>query len=294
MVTNIFERKISWFLNMRDKDPKDITLGEFLAKGSEHLEDIKRLRSCRNTDERKFIKSKLPQATISGVFRNGRKSENLVQHSGLICVDIDAKENPDIEDFENLKENVLAQIEEVAFASRSVGGKGYFAIIKLAYPNQHLQQFRALQKDFVKFGITIDGACSDVCRLRCLSYDNQLFINDNAVPYRGIEKPKPVVQKLYPKHYDFVDDTDERVHMACLEIMRRHIDMTNNYADWISIGFSLATLGESGREYYHIVSMQNAKYSERETDKKFDSFLKDNSRIGIGTFIHYCKMYGVM
>lgn len=106
--------------------------------------------------------------------------------------------------------------------------------------------------------------------------------------------PKTVVPKIYPKRYDFVDDTDEIVHMACMEIMRRHIDMTSNYADWISIGFSLSTLGENGREYYHIISRQNAKYSERETNKKFDSFLKDNSRIGIGTFIHYCKMYGVL
>lgn len=289
----IFDRKISWFLNMRDKEPKDITLGEFLAKGSEYLEQIERLRSCRNADERKDIKSMLPQATISGVFSGGRKSENLVQHSGLICIDIDAKDNLDVSDFDKLIENVLSQIEEVAFASLSVGGKGYFAILKLAYPTQHIQQFRALQKDFLKFGITIDSACSNVGRLRCLSYDNKLFINENAVPYKGVVHSKINADKFKLKRDNFVDNTDERVYMACKEIERRHIDMTSNYSDWISIGFSLASLGESGRSYYHIVSQQNPNYNQQETDKKFDGLLRNRGRISIGTFFHYCKLFGV-
>lgn len=54
--------------------------------------------------------------------------------------------------------------------------------------------------------------------------------------------------------------------MACLEIKGRHIDMTENYDDWINLGFSLASLGEEGREYFHIVSSQNGKYSQWETD----------------------------
>lgn len=291
---SIFNRKICWFSSMRDQEPKDITLGEFLAKGNEYLEQIERLRSCRNAEERKFIKSKLPQATISGIFRGGRKAENLVQHSGLICIDIDAKDNPDIENFDLLKESLLSRIDEVAFASLSVSGKGYYAILKLAYPSQHIKQFRALQKDFKKFGITLDGACSDVTRLRCLSYDNRLFINDAATPYKGVEQPKIIVPKIYPKRNNFDDNTDELVYMACQEIKRRHIDMTDNYADWISIGLALASLGEDGRDYFHIVSEQNPKYNQSETDRKYDGFLRSNSgRVTIGTFIYFCKRYGV-
>ena len=292
----LFERKVSWFTNMRDTEPKDTTLGEFLAKGGEYRVQIEKLRSCRNTDERKYLKSQLPQATVSGVFSSSRKAANLVEHSGLICVDIDAKENPDVDDFAHLKENVLKQIVEVAYASRSVGGKGYFVIIKLAYPGRHLHQFRALKKDFAKFCITIDGACSDVSRLRCLSYDEEPFINENAPLYKGIEEePKRIVHSFRPFNYDGrADDTDERVYMACMEIKSRHIDMTEVYEDWVNIGFSLASLGESGREYFHIVSGQNAKYTERETDRKFDGFLRGNGRIGIGTFFHYCKLFGVL
>lgn len=291
---SIFDRKISWFTSMRDVEPKGTTLGEFLAMGVEYREQLERLRSCRNADERKYLKIQLPQATISGVFQGMRKADNLVAHSGLICVDIDAKDNPDVSDFEHLKENVLSRIEEVAYAAHSVGGKGYFVILKLAYPGRHAAQFRELKKDFAKYGITIDGACSDVSRLRCLSYDEAPFVNDDASLYKGVEEaPKRIAQPFRPR-YSFTDDTDERVYMACMEIKRRHIDMTENYDDWINLGFSLASLGEEGRKYFHIVSQQNPKYSQRETDRKFDGFLRGNGRIGIGTFFHYCKLFGVL
>lgn len=292
---SIFDRKISWFTSMRDVEPKNTTLGEFLAKGEEYREHIERLRACRNADERKYLKSQLPQATISGVFQGSRKADNLMAHSGLICVDIDAKDNPDVNDFAHLKENVLSQIDEVAYAAHSVGGKGYFVILKLAYPGSHAAQFRELKKDFAKYGITIDGACSDVSRLRCLSYDDAPCINENASLYKGIEEePKPIARPFRSFRDGFFDDTDERVYMACMEIKRHHIDMTENYDDWINIGFSLASLGEEGREYFHIVSSQNAKYTERETDRKFDGFLRGHGRIGIGTFFHYCKLFGVL
>lgn len=291
---SIFNRKISWFTSMRDVEPNDTTLGEFLAKGEEYREHIERLRTCRNADERKYLKIQLPQGTISGIFQGSRKADNLTAHSGLICVDIDAKDNPDVNDFAHLKENVLSRIDEVAYAAHSVGGKGYFVIIKLAYPGRHAAQFLELKKDFAKFGIAIDGACSDVSRLRCLSYDEAPFINEDAPLYKGVEEePKRIVRPFRPR-YGFADDTDERVYMACLEIKGRHIDMTENYDDWINLGFSLASLGEEGREYFHIVSSQNEKYTERETDRKFDGFLRGNGRIGIGTFFHYCKQYGVL
>ena len=34
----------------------------------------------------------------------------------------------------------------------------------------------------------IDKACGDVCRMRCVSYDPEPYINLNADPYRGYYK----------------------------------------------------------------------------------------------------------
>lgn len=294
MKEHFFNRKISWFNNYYDMEPKEISLGEFLAKGNEFREKIERLRSSNDKQARDSIKSQLPQATISGVFHGSRKADLLVEHSGMICVDIDDKDNPDVPDFDRLKEKLLSNLAEVAYASHSVSGKGYFVIILLRYPKLHKAQFEQLKIEFLDQGLVIDKACSDVCRLRCLSYDDKPYINENADLYTGVyRKPKPLYRPIHRSN--FVDDTDEKVFNACQEIKRRHIDMTDNYADWISIGLALASFGENGRDYFHIVSEQNTKYNQRETDRKFDGFLKSNSgRVTIGTFIHFCKRYGIL
>ena len=293
---SVFDRRISWFTNMFDTEPKVTTLGEFLFGMSErHKEQILRLRSTTDKQERTRIKKSLPQATISGEFRGRRKAENLVAHSGLICIDIDEQDNTEVTDFRHLKENVLSCMEEVVYAAKSVGGMGYFAIFMLRYPDLHARQFRQLQADFARLGITIDNACSDVSRLRCLSYDEAPYINEHAVPYGGLQEVKSQVlcHEFHRWRSHFADDTDERVYLACREIERYHIDMTADYGTWIQIGFSLASLGEEGREYFHVVSRQNPKYNQRETDQKFTSFMRGNNRVSIGTFFHFCKQFGV-
>ena len=184
----IFDRVVSVFSNVRDTEPLEMKLIEFLALGHLYKEQIKRLRYCSDKEVRNYYKKQLPMMTTSGVFRGGRKADCLVAHSGLICIDIDEDDNTGIPDFEYLKENVLSRIEEVAYAARSVGGAGYFAIIPLKYPSQHKRQFKKLQEQFAELGITIDAACSDVCRLRCLSYDEAPYINEGAVAYTGVYK----------------------------------------------------------------------------------------------------------
>ena len=288
------DRMVSVYNNVYGKEKREIKLREFLFCMSEkHKEQIMRMRSCGDKDVRVQLKKQLPQATISGVFLGPRKAEEQTYHNGLLCVDIDKKDNPGVTNFENLKENILSRFEEILYAAHSVSGEGYFAIIPLKYPKLHVRQFRHLEQAFAKLGIIIDHNCSDVSRLRCISYDFAPYVNENAIPYDGVyEEPKPSFRPVNRRN--FVDDTDERVFMACEEIKRRHTDMTDNYADWVSIGLALASLGEQGRDYFHIVSEQNPKYDQHETDKKFDGFLRSSSRITIGTFFHYCKMHRVL
>ena len=290
----IFERYVSVFGNVHDTEPKEMKLSEFLALGERYQEQIFRLRDCSNKDERSYYKKQLPMMTTSGVFRGGRKADCLAAYSGLICIDIDEADNTEVSDFDKLKENVLCNIKEVAYAARSVGGRGFYAIIPLKYPELHKQQFKQLQQDFAWLGITIDQACSDVCRLRCLSYDEAPYINEDAVTYTGVhQEPKQPKWQSWQRN-SFSDDIDEQVYQACKEIELRRIDMTDCYEDWIAIGFSLATLGESGREYFHIVSRQSPKYKPRETEQKFSSFLRSCSNgYSIGTFFYYCKQFGV-
>lgn len=179
-----FQTHISVYNGVTDNTGTRMPLGTFLFC-KEYKDDILRLRAVFDKEKRNALKRSLPQATISGVFSPTRAKNNLSQHSGLICVDIDAKDNPDILDWKTLKQD-LSVLPQIAYCALSVSGKGLFLVIPLRYPEKHLQQFRQLQIDFRKMGIMIDSACSDITRLRCLSYDEHPIINENATLYEGV------------------------------------------------------------------------------------------------------------
>lgn len=264
---DIFQTHISVYNGVTDNTGIRIPLGTFLFC-KEYKDDILRLRAVFDKEKRNALKRSLPQATISGVFSPTRAKNNLSQHSGLICVDIDAKDNPDILDWETLKQD-LSVLPQIAYCALSVSGKGLFLVIPLRYPEKHLQQFRQLQIDFRKMGIMIDSACSDITRLRCLSYDEHPIINENATLYEGVyvEKPK---HKSFPTCFIYEgENTSAEVAVCCRKIQQCGIDITASYDDWLKVGCALATLGESGRSLFHICSRQNAKYNAAKTDKMF-------------------------
>ena len=94
---DIFQTHISVYDGVTDNTGTIMPLGTFLFC-KEYKDDILRLRAVFDKEKRNALKRSLPQATISGVFSPTRAKNNLSQHSGLICVDIDAKDNPDILD----------------------------------------------------------------------------------------------------------------------------------------------------------------------------------------------------
>ena len=284
------EIEITVYRGVKDRIGHLSTLHDFLTNVD--VSAIAELRSYTDAERKRQIKMSLPQATISGVFSPTRSAENLVQHSELICVDIDRKDNEHIENFDTLIEDMLSRIEEVAYEEHSVSGKGYFVIIPLRYPQLHKAQFEQLVRVFADMGIYIDRACGDVCRLRCQSYDKHPYINLDAKPFSGIyrepKKPRQWCQCGYTE-----SDVEEKVARLCREVAMRHIDLTANYEDWVKIGAALSSLGESGRQWFHLCSSQNSGYNPAECDRKFNNLLRSTRQIGIGTFFYYCRQYGI-
>lgn len=164
--------EISVYSGVLDTIGHRSTLFDFL--NNVDYDAISELRASADPVRCKEIKLALPQATISGVFSPTRSAENLVRHSGLICVDIDRKDNLHIDNFDTLIPDVFSRIEEVLFAAHSVSGQGYFLIIPLRYPHRHKEHFEALARQFAEMRISIDRACGDVCRhaAKAMTLDN--------------------------------------------------------------------------------------------------------------------------
>lgn len=280
----LLQRKITLYRDVRDRIGKPATFADFLQACLESRPAVETLRATIDADERRKLKTALPCATISGLFAPTRKTENLVQHSSLLCLDFDH-----VTDCAGLMEK-LAHLDCVAYASRSCSGRGVFAAVPVVFPDRHKEHFAALCHFFGDWGYELDKQCGDVTRLRVVSYDPDAVLRLNAVPFEGLWREPRQAFQCYKR--DFADDTIVRVQMYVDKIIERAIDITEVYEDWVRVALALSTLGEVGRQFFHAVSSQNAKYDTYLCDKKFNE-CRGARRIGIGTFFEICHQHGL-
>jgi len=268
--------KISLFKSATDPNPvNEIDLLTFYSGivTGDFKEEIHEIRAG-NIEKKK----QLPAVTISGTFEY-RSTDKLKTPSGRICIDIDGKDNPDIESMSDLRDTI-GTWSEVEFCSLSASGAGVFAVIGIAYPNRHLEQFKALEEVFSRQGIKVDKSGKDICRLRFMSFDPDAIYNDDVKLFRGLWK-KPV-QK--PKDVEFGETNTERI---VERIIKERVNVTEDYADWLRVGFALAhEFGERGRAYFHQISALSSKYDHETCDKKFDNCLATHKSVSAGTLWH--------
>jgi hypothetical protein len=160
--------------------------------------EIAAIRAATDPLIKDKLKKQLLAVTISGTFSH-RSAANLIKHSGFICIDFDGKDNPQVTDWRTAR-NYIGSLKEVAFCALSASGNGCFAVIPLAYPDQHKSQFEALRRDFATLGYVIDKQGADVCRLRFFSSDPGAIINQGMNEYPRIYtpvQPRPAPQ-TYP------------------------------------------------------------------------------------------------
>lgn len=299
---SIFDKQISVYRNTHDNRGIVRTIGQFLSPGESERHKIATLRATTDPAIRRSIKTReLPLATMSGQFSPTRKVDNLVSHSGVICIDIDRKDNPDWSVAE-LK-STLACDPHVAFAEVSVGGGGVFCLIELQHPEEHERQFESLKGYFMQMqsrvvpghaGITIDAACGDVTRLRCLSYDPAPVINERAATYEGLSDPPTLPAPTVPTYgeppHELGDDGKVWQYVEACE--HEHLNLVGTYDEWVKIGLSLATLGEDGRNpFHHLSRIDGANYNPTQCNRKFDELLKSVRRERMSIAHFYAEAY---
>ena len=92
-------------------------------------------------------------------------------------------------------------------------------------------------------------------------------------------------------------DADAKAELIAVisVLLARRINITESYIDWIKVGWALAEeLGAEGRDYFHQLSAQSAKYNERECEAKWHSLLRSNSgRVTASTIFWMAEQAGV-
>lgn len=286
--------QVSMYRNVYDKEGATGNLKEFLftKKYQPLIENIRSEASPEKRHDKKTEKlGDIPGVTVSGLFSE-RNAQSVTKRSGLMCVDIDWKENCNI--MERVPE-IVKGLGYIIYMAKSCSGDGYFAICKISNPELHEQHFQALRRDFATLGIQLDKNCSDISRLRLASYDDSPYYNPNAYTYCSVYTEKPE-KKLASSSKRQFDGTREKVDtVADLDrkietLQRQGGTIADAYGDWRDLGMSLMTLGEPlGREYYHKLSaLSPNKYNPSECDQQYDELLSHysaNNQFSIGTAI---------
>jgi predicted P-loop ATPase len=261
---------------------KDISIHSFLnnIRDGEYQDIVFPLRArlAKTSDGKARQAEKvsvLPAVCLSGTFAK-RNNEGLLAHSGFIGIDIDG-ENPD-----DVKRRVRGD-KYVYSVFTSCSGTGACLIFKIL-PDRHLDSFNGIAEYLLtNYGLIADQSCKNVSRLRFVSYDPDIYIEDHAVVFKqfpkGEKKPKLISKEVVFIQSDFEAILDQIT-----------FDITGGYHQWLKIGFAIAShFGEPGREYFHRIS-KFGNYSEKTCDKQYTECLKGRGDgITIATFYWICK-----
>ena len=268
-------------------------------------------------------KKKLPGATLSGLFALyeddslthpgqrvmvSRRETHLKQHTGWLAIDIDLADNMQMSNFENVR-MICRFRPEIALLMRSCSGSGYFGLVKLAYPERHKDQFKALLKDYAAIGITLDKACSNIGRVRFASWDDpeHIYINENVVPYKGLEGEQVQLVSLASRqaycsynanvgykaegNSNFWEQKrvqDRLIDIIVQELVGNHRNITESYDDWVKAGWALRS-HPYGLDLFHQLSRCSSKYNEAQTNLKWQQ-LGNSQTVSYNYLIHVCKV----
>lgn len=161
--------------------------------------EVEAVRAADTKTERRQLKMALPYFTASGTFGT-RSDAGLLQHSGLVALDLDADQNPG---FDIAGAKALAAADAYTYAVFvSAGGQGLCALVRIPADN-HGGSFRSLKAYYAQaYGLIVDSL-GDVSRPRYVSYDATLFLNEESDTWEDVEAeavakaPAPVPARTY-------------------------------------------------------------------------------------------------
>ena len=165
------------------------------------------------------LKLELPGFLPSGTFSK-RANEALIEHSGILCADLDGlgERLPLVRD--SLKD--YPEVWAVALSPSGDGLKVFFNVVK--DPSRHEDSFRAI-KQFLhdEANIFVDEKCKDPARICFFTYDPDLWVSSGTnVPIRPLDPVLRAAPRPASENFDL--ETRRRVSEARYRIIQWETD----------------------------------------------------------------------
>lgn len=286
-VKKIETQSISLFKNAFSSDFIKLTVNDYFKGIIDGKWQDEVLTYRKNLSQN--LKKKISAVTASGFFV-GRKDSDLQEHSGLLVIDIDDKDQkqPVLEIKEELK-----AIPEIFAIHSSLGGKGLAVYFKIRR-DKHFESFEAITKMLANdYNIAPDMHCSNIGRLRFVSYDPDCYLNYGASTWSHFESKENQITRN-EKQYDQIVYSENDINYILDQIRSKSINIAPDYYSWLRIGFALAEkLGDSGRDAFKLISSYYPGKQKIDPDKQFNCCLNRKGHgVSIKTFFYFAKLAG--
>ena len=216
--------KVTIFKSMNSHVPQYFEVHEIFKriKSGSNKEIIASIRKERSKEKRDVLKKKLMWICFSGTFKKRLNSE-LIEHSGLICLDFDNFTNK--QELETWRSKI--KNDKYTFALfTSPSGNGLKVLVKVPQcktNEEHNQRFEAIA-NYWKECKYFDNNVKGVARVCFESYDSNLFHNEESTVYKGIAKVKE--ENLQEKNIPSVlDENNDSVFQKLTVWFEQHYSL---------------------------------------------------------------------
>jgi len=292
------DRSISYVLSATDTQTFDTTVGDALRTIKEgvfreQIDEIRLLRDSTPGDQKarkaalKPLKLRLRGYLFSGLF-SVRNAEGLLEHSGILCVDLDH-----LEDIAATRAE-LVRDPHVNAVFLSPTGTGLKLLVLIDPRRPHEDGYFAAEAYFKRqFGLKIDAPCKDVSRICFVSWDPDLYLNPNALPLPYPEQGTDSTETEEPGTNG--NSGGDLMRLPCSDItveqvreLLSYIPPRPPYDDWLRISSAVWSV-VSKEQGCALLSEWSPEEEAGEYGKKWENRLTE---IQVGTLIRYAKLNG--
>ena len=247
-------------------------------------------KSLAEKKEEAYNKAKksLPAFTPSGKFVGGRKLEFLTEYSKFIILDIDKLSTADLQK----SKSIAAQSEFTYACFISPSGNGLKILVKIDTPKtEHKETFLKVQAHYESIlKLEIDKSGKDLTRLCFYSWDENLYLNENASVFANEVKLSVIANEVKQSPTDNqqpTTDNSEAIYNHCVNFTEKKVQFVNGSRNVFvhqlacnlnrkgialqqALGYILADFGYDEKEVTQAVNSAYGNIHEFGKNEKFE------------------------
>jgi hypothetical protein len=290
---------VSFFDSMKSSLTKQIEFKDYIKmvrKGidDQHVKKIIKLQKLVKADPKRYklMKETLPIITPHAIVNGKRQDQNVKQHSGIVSVDIDLKNNDpaDINNFDDPR--ALAW-------HRTVSGEGLVVYYRMnAGPTTHHSAFQTIADRLKeKFNLNADPHVKALSVPRFIAYDPKVKFN----PQAPVIKFDPTAAESSEQETaaGSKESDQEQLRELTKQIVKEKVGIVNDRESWVKMAAVFCRTfdgNEEGLKLFDKISQLSDKYkSIKDCEKVYRSFIgkKGVKEATIGSLIYLMEQEGM-